>query len=128
MIKQTRKLFIFAILCLALSGCVVMLVGAGAAGGYAVGKDYIQGEIDKDFDRVYDSAVTIAGIMGDIESQFSNSSIGKIKASAETSSLEISVERLTQKTVRLKVKSRKNLMPNIELAQKVYTKILQQAK
>ena len=45
-----------------------------------------------------------------------------------TSSLDIDVERLTQKTVRLKVRSRKNLMPNIELAQKVYTKILQNAK
>ncbi|MEK6563536.1 MAG: DUF3568 family protein [Candidatus Omnitrophota bacterium] len=123
--REMRILSILAVLWFSVSGCAVVLVGAGAAGGYAIGKDYIQGETDKDFDRVYDSAVTIAGIMGDIESQFSNPSTGKIKANVETSSLEIYVERLTKKTVRLKVRSRKNLMPNIELAQKVYTKIIQ---
>lgn len=123
-----RKLSILAVLCVALSGCAVVLVGAGAAGGYAVGKDYIQGETDKDFDRVYNSAINIADIMGAVESKFSNPSLGKIKAKVEASSLDIDIERLTQKTVRLKVRSRKNLMPNIELAQKVYTKILQNAK
>lgn len=123
-----RKLSILAVLWFTLSGCAMMLLGAGAAGGYAVGKDYIQGETDKSFDRIYDSALKIAEIMGVVESHFSNPSMGKVKARVETSSLDIDIERLTQKTVRLKVKSRKNLMPNIELAQKVYTKILQNAK
>jgi len=123
-----RKISILIVLWFALSGCAVILVGAGAAGGYAIGKDYIQGETDKDFNRVYDSAVNVADGMGVIESRFSNSSTGKIKASVETSSLDIYVERLTKKTARLKVRSRKNLMPNIELAQKVYNRILQDAK
>ncbi len=123
-----RKIFILAVLWFALSGCAVILVGAGAAGGYAIGKDYIQGETDKDFNRIYDSAVNVADGMGVIESRFSNPSTGKIKASVETSSLDIYVERLTKKTARLKVRSRKNLMPNIELAQKVYNRILQDAK
>lgn len=61
-------------------------------------------------------------------SLFRNPSIGKIRARVENSSLEIIVERLTRSTVRLKVKSRKNLMPNIELAQRVYNKILQSAR
>lgn len=123
-----RWLFILMIVPFCLCGCAVMLIGAGAAGGYAVGKDYIQGETDKNFDNVYDSALNIAGIMGDIDSQFSNPSLGKIKARVENSSLEIIVERLTRQTVRLRVKSRKNMMPNIELAQKVYSKIIQQSR
>ena len=105
-----------------------MLVGAGAAGGYAAGKDYIQGESDKNFESVYNSAVNVAGILGVIESQFSNPSLAKIKARVEGSNLEINIERLTRQTLRLKVKSRKNLMPNIELAQNVYNKILLQAR
>lgn len=111
-----------------LSGCVMMWIGAGAAGGYAMGKDYIYGETDKNFDSVYGAAVEITEIMGIVETKFRNPSIGKIRAKVENSSLEIVVERLTRSTVRLKVKSRKNLMPNIELAQKVYNKILQQAR
>ena len=106
----------------------MMLVGAGAAGGYAIGKDYIQGETDKNFNSVYDTAVSVLELMGIIESKYSNPSIGKIHAKVDNSSLEITVERLTRSTIRLKVKSRKNLMPNIELAQKVYHKILQQSR
>src|SRR3989338_7184031 len=83
-----RKISILIVLWFALSGCAVILVGAGAAGGYAIGKDYIQGETDKDFNRVYDSAVNVADGMGVIESRFSNSSTGKIKASVETSKRE----------------------------------------
>ena len=123
-----RKIFILLALPWFFSGCAMMLVGAGAAGGYAIGRDYIQGESDKSFESVYDSAANIAGIMGVIESQFSNPSLAKIKAKVESSSLEIDIERLTRQTLRLKVKSRKNMMPNIELAQKVYSKILQQAR
>lgn len=122
------RYFVLAVLSLSLCGCVMMLVGAGAAGGYAMGKDYIYGETDKNFDSVYGAAVEITEIMGSAESKFRNPSIGKIRARVENSSLEIVVERLTRSTVRLKVKSRKNLMPNIELAQKVYNKILQQAR
>ena len=123
-----RKIIILGALAFFLSGCAAMLVGAGAAGGYAIGKDYIQGESDKNFESVYNSAVNIAGILGVIQSQFSNPSLAKIKARVESGTLEINIERLTRQTLRLKVKSRKNLMPNIELAQKVYSKILQQAR
>jgi hypothetical protein len=103
-------------------------VGAGAAGGYALGRDYIQGEADKDFERVYSCAVSIVEIMGIVQSKFSSPSIAKIKARVDTSSLEIIIERLTRQTVRLKVKSRKNMMPNLELAQRVYNNILQHCR
>lgn len=111
-----------------LTGCVMMWVGAGAAGGYALGRDYIQGVTDKNFESVYDAAINVAEGMGIIESHFSNPSIGKIKAKVRNSNLEIVVERLTRQTVRLRVKSRKNLMPNLELAQEVYNTILQSAR
>ena len=123
-----RHLFIAVLFSLVLSGCAAVLVGAGAAGGYAIGPDYVQGETDKDFSGIYNSALDVAGIMGVIQSKYNSPSVGKIRAKVENSSLEISVERLTRHTVRLKVKSRKNLMPNIALAQKVYNNILQRVR
>ncbi len=123
-----RQLVIVALFSLFLSGCAVVLVGAGAAGGYAIGPDYVQGETDKDFSGIYNSALDIAGIMGIIQSKYSSPTVGKIRAKVENSSLEISMERLTRHTLRLKVKSRKNLMPNIALAQKVYNNILQRVR
>ena len=123
-----RHLFIAVLFSLVLSGCAAVLVGAGAAGGYAIGPDYVQGETDKDFSGIYNSALDVAGIMGVIQSKYSSPAVGKIRAKVENSSLEISIERLTRHTLRLKVKSRKNLMPNIALAQKVYNNILQRVR
>lgn len=117
-------LFVFFSLC----GCVMMLVGAGAAGGYAIGRDYVQGDVENDFDSMYNAAARIAEKIGVIESKYSNNSVGKIKVSVETSSLYITVERLTRHAVRLRVKSRKNLLPNVDLAQKTYTNILEEAR
>ena len=63
------------------------LEGAGAAGGYAIGPDYIQGETDKDFSGIYNSALDVAGIMGVIQSKYNSPSVGKIGAEVENSSL-----------------------------------------
>lgn len=123
-----RNVLVLALICFSLCGCVMMLVGAGAAGGYAVGRDYIQGEMEKSFDSVYTSALYIAEGLGIIESKYSDSSVGKINAKVETSSLQIIVERLTRHAVRLRLKSRKNLLPNLDLAQRVYSSILEEAR
>ena len=72
-------------LVLVLSGCAAMLVGAGAAGGYAIGPDYIQGETDKDFSGIYNSALDVVEIMGVIQSKYSSPSVGKIRAKVENS-------------------------------------------
>lgn len=112
---------------LLLCGCTMMIIGASALSGYAVSRDTIGGEFDKSFDSVYDVALNISETMGVIESKSRNSNFGKIRAKVENSSLDIYVEKLTAKAVRLRVKSRKNLLPNIELAQKVYNQILQEA-
>lgn len=119
-----KKIFILVLPLFFLSGCTIALLGAGAAGGYALGKDCIQGDTDRSFEDLYAIALETVNAMGVVESKFSNPSIAKINARVNTSSLQITIERLTQQTVRLKVRSRKNLMPNIELAQKVYNNIL----
>lgn len=121
------KLFILIILSLSLSGCLMMWIGAGAAGGYALGRDYIQGDTDKSFEGMFDTALNILEGMGTIQSRFSNPSMGNIRAAVGSSRVDILIERLTLKTVRLRVKSRKNLMPNLELAQRIYNNILQQS-
>ena len=118
------KVLILIALSLFLSGCAVCLLGAGAAGGYALSKDYIQGEYDKNFESVYGASLKISEMMGVVESKFSNPSLAIIKARVDNAKVMIYIERLTQNTLRLKVKSRKNLMPDTELAQRVYNKII----
>ena len=123
-----RNLLALLFVSFSLCGCVMMFVGAGAAGGYAIGRDYVQGDVENDFDTMYDAAARISEKIGVIESKYSNNSVGRIRASVDTSSLYITVERLTRHAVRLKVKSRKNLLPNLDLAQKTYTNILEEVR
>ncbi len=110
-------------LSVSLSGCIyVLLGGAAAAGGYAISRDTIQGEIDADFDHVWDTAVEIVSIMGTIDSE--SHEMGEIIADVGGAKVWVYVIQLTPSTIRLKVKARKNLFPSIATAQNVFIKIM----
>ena len=49
---------------------------------------------------------------------------GVIEARARASNVRIEIERITDKTVRLKVKARKNYLPNIKLAHELSARII----
>ncbi len=115
---------IVLLLCFSLSGCVWAILGAGAVGGYAVSKDTIVGEIDSDYDTLWMAAERVAGIMGEIKTQ--DREKGTIELDVDRARISIQIERLTLETLRLQVKGRKYMMPNIGLAQKVFIKIQQQ--
>ena len=109
--------------CVPLSGCFYLFLGGvAAAGGYAVSQDTIQGETSKDFSEVWDAAVDIVSIMGNITSQ--SEALGKISAIVNSSKVTVQVLQLTPSTVRLKVKARKNIFPSIANAQDVFVKVM----
>ncbi len=103
-------------------GCAVVLLGAGAAGGYAVAKDTIQGTTDQKMARVWQVAERVAKDMGQITK--ADKGHGVIDVVIDEADVRITLEQLTEETVQIRVKSRKFLLPNLELAEKVYTKII----
>ncbi|PIQ89069.1 MAG: hypothetical protein COV72_05365 [Candidatus Omnitrophica bacterium CG11_big_fil_rev_8_21_14_0_20_42_13] len=107
-----------------LSGCVWFLVGASAAGGYAVSRDTIAGEIDAEYNDVWLAAKNVSQIMGIIKEE--DRAKGFLDLNVDKSHVVINIDRLTPETLRLKIKARKYLMPNIGLAQKLFIKINQQ--
>ena len=108
---------------LSLSGCFyVVLGGVAAAGGYAVSKDTIQGETEKDFHDVWDAAVEIVSIMGTVSSE--SRDLGKIQAMVNGAKVTVNVIQLTPSATRLKVKARKSLFPSITNAQNIFVKIM----
>jgi hypothetical protein len=114
--------------CLIFSGCVYLVAGAavGAVGGYAISKDTIQGDTDKTFNSLWSSSLKVLGIMGTVKTE--DKQKGEIEADVDGSEVKITMEQLTTKTTRIRVSARKYLMPNISLAQKIYIKIIEQAK
>jgi len=118
---------LFLSLC-SILGCAPLIIGAavGALGGYAVSKDTIQGETDLSFEALWNSALTVAKIRGTVRVE--DYTQGYISLDIKPNKVDISLVRLTQATTRVKVSARKYHLPNLDLAQDIYVKILEQAK
>lgn len=110
-----------------ISGCAAVLVGAGVAGGYAIGKDSVKNHFDMPRDRVFRESLSVAKEMGRITLEDAKN--GKIQADVKDVDITITVRQLTKKTVELKVKGRnKYKMPAVDVAQEVYNKIAENLK
>lgn len=125
-----RKTALFLAFCILVTvlGCAPLIVGGavGALGGYASSKDTIQGETDKSYESLWNSALTVSKIRGQIK--YEDMAKGYIELEAESSKVYIRLIRLTAATTRLKVSARKYHFPNLELAQDIFIKIMEQAR
>ena len=125
-----RKAVLFVIPCIFVSilGCAPLIIGGavGAVGGYAISKDTIQGETDKSYDSIWEAAVTVSKIRGEIK--YEDKTKGYIELEAESSKVYVRLIRLTTAATRLKVSARKYHFPNMSLAQDIFTKIMEQAR
>ena len=126
MFLPKRFLIIVALVSVFFSGCAVFLIGAGVAGGYAISKDAMEFNSDRNFNSVWDSAVHVLDIMGTIKSK--DFQKGRIEADVDASHVIVRIESITNQSTRLRVSARRYLMPNLNLAQKVLNKIIQNTK
>lgn len=119
---------LFFVLTLNVLGCVPLVVGgaAGALGAYAVTKDTIQGETDKPYDALWNAANMVSRIRGKIKDE--DSTKGYIELETESGHVWIRLIRLTRATTRLKISARKYHLPNLDLAQDMFVKIMEEAK
>lgn len=109
------------------AGCAALLVGAGAAGGYAISRDSIKNNFDLPPSQVFAASRRIAQQEGLITLE--DEKRGLIKTKVESANVTITVRRLTSKTVELKVSARNEvLLPKIEVAQAIYNEIFELLK
>ena len=107
-----------------LSGCAVLLVGAGAAGGYAISKDSVKNLFDLPADTVFRASREVMSAQGLITVEDARN--GLIKATVEGATVTVTVKPVTKQTVELRVKARDQLLfPKVDIAQALYTKILE---
>lgn len=113
-------LFILPVIC----GCLPLIIGAtaGGLGAYAVSKDTVQGDSDKNYDLLWESAVNVAKSGGIIQQE--NASTGYIELTVESSKVWIRFTRLTQRSTRIRISARKYHFPNSELAQDFFVRII----
>ena len=109
---------------LGLSGCAVLLVGAGAAGGYAVSKDSVKNSFDLTASEVFRASRTVLRDAGLVTNE--DERHGMLKAVVAGANVTVTVTPVSKRTVELKVKARDNLLlPKIDIAQTLYMQILE---
>ncbi len=111
-----------ASLALSLTGCAALLIGAGAAGGYAISKDSVTDHFDLPKESVFQRSVAAVESMGLVTLR--DDTRGLIEAKVRDATVKISVRPVTRRTVQLSVKARSLLMPKIDVAQEVYKEIV----
>lgn len=125
-----KKITVFLIFCMimVISGCAPLIVGGavGALGGYAISKDTVEGETDRPYNSLWESALMVSKIRGQVKYQ--DALKGYIELEAESSRVQIRLIRLTAATTRIRVSARKYHFPNMDLAQDIFVKIIEQAK
>jgi len=127
-----KKSFLAAVLALLVlasaSGCVPLIVGGavGALGGYAASKDSIQGETDKPYENLWNAALTVARIRGNIKQE--SYARGYIELETDTGQVWIRLIRLTRATTRLRISARRYHLPNLGLAEELFVKIMEEAR
>ncbi len=122
--KNFLSLGLALILLVSICGCAPLIIGAaaGGLGAYAVSKDTVQGDTDKNYEALWNSTLSVAGSYGVIQQE--NAATGYIELGAQSTKVWIKLVRLTQATTRVKVSARKYHFPNMELAQDIFVKII----
>ncbi|MFH0827440.1 MAG: DUF3568 family protein [Candidatus Omnitrophota bacterium] len=125
-----KPVFFLIFLSLALiqmTGCIFVLGGAaGALGAYGLSKDSMEGDTDTPYENLWSAATLVGRARGAIKKQ--DKLQGLIEIEVDSSRVWIQLTRVTQYTTRLKVAARKYRFPNLNLAQDLYAKIVDQVK
>lgn len=126
--KKLLALFVLIpFLVIGLVGCVpVFLMAVGGVGVYAVSKDTIQGDTDTSYEALWDSALKVARIRGTIVQEDFNR--GYIEIDAKPNKIWIQFVRVTSAATKIRVSARKYKLPNIDLAQEVFVKIVEESR
>lgn len=127
--KGILYLFLAPLVLTVISGCLAgIIVGgaAGALGAYALSKDTIQGDTDRPYDKLWNAAIAVSRNRGTIKQE--DSQKGYIELEVGPNKVWIRLIRLTRATTRLRISSRRHHLPNLDLAQDVYVKIVEEAR
>lgn len=120
-----KRFFLLTISCLLsvflFSGCVAIILGAGVAGGIAVSQDTIRLQSNTSHDRAFNVTHQTLDRIGIINKE--DQKAGIIESTVEDSHVVARIIPVTKNSIRIEVKVRKNLLPNMDLASKIVNDI-----
>ena len=120
-------LILSSVIFVSAAGCaapIILAVGAGAVGGYAVSRDTFEGVTGKSQEELWEGSNRVTSIMGMIEN--SDRRQNQIIAIINGARVTITIVPVNLTTTKLRIKARKNIFPAVDIAQQVYSKIMNQ--
>src|SRR3989338_6811257 len=95
------------------NGCVVLALGAGAAGGYAISKDEMEGFSSQKYDHIWNVSEQVLQEEGSIEIR--DKQAGRIEAFVKGSKVKFELEQISPESTRIRVQARKamNMFPDM---------------
>ena len=111
-----------------LAGCAPMLLAtAGAVAGYAVSKDSVTLDMDRSWNQVWAACLEeVRYLGGRIKKE--DGKDGRLDAQIKKTDVVVTLEQLTHSTVRVVIRARRNLLPQVEIAQRLGVGIAQRAR
>jgi len=119
--KKFLQLLLVLVMAVNFTGCAVVLVGAGVAGGLAIAEDTVKLTKDRSYNKCWSATLSEIQKMGKVD--LKDKDAGKIEATVRDSKVWATVKILTPKTVTIEIKCRKNMFPNINLANEIANRI-----
>lgn len=112
--------FIFSFL---FSGCIPVLIGAGAVGGYALSNDAATGKVSVEYRVLWDLCLDVLEEK-EAEILVVNQARGYVKAVVSENAVSIRINNIDSGSQRLKVAVRRYYMPKPQFAQKLFFEIV----
>ena len=115
------SLLLVLVACLGMTGCAAALVGAGAVIGYAVSRDRVDLTVERPYPAVWSTCLEEAKRFGLLKE--ADQAAGRIEVLNQGTHVTLTLERLSETTVKIIFKARKNLLPKIDVAQRLATQL-----
>ena len=122
--KTQASLLLGFVFIVGFNGCAFLAVGAaGAAGGYAVSPDGIEGVSDKSYDHLWSVAKDVLEQQGTIT--LADKKLGQMKAKIKNSEVQFKMEQATHHSVVMRVQARRmgGVFPDMNAARRIYSMI-----
>ena len=124
---RSWSIMALAVASLGLSGCPLVWLGAGAAGGYAISADSVRNQFILPREQVFERASAVARQLGMVTVE--DDARGVIQLRVGETNVTVTVKSLTSRTVELRIKARSRLlMPRVNVAQDVYNAITERLR
>lgn len=100
------------------TGCApILLASAGAIAGYAVSRDSVTLDFDRSWDTAWAASLEEVKRQGRLKK--ANRSEGRIDAQIRHTDVVVTLDQLTPATVRVVIRARKHLLPQVDVAQRL---------